>query len=106
MLCLIGIVGLQPRAGIPTAANGDARRLEQHFRSRCQIRKQSTLPFWQELGSEELNRVIELALAQNLDLEAALYRIAQARAQAKVAGSALYPQWMQRRRIAELPGIE
>ena len=35
VLCLIGIVGLQPRAGIPTAANGDARRLEQHFRSRC-----------------------------------------------------------------------
>ena len=53
--------------------------------------EQSTLPFWQDLGSEELNRVIEVALAQNLDLEAALYRIAQARAQAKVAGSALYP---------------
>ena len=52
---------------------------------------QSTQPFWQELGSEELNRVIEVALAQNLDLEAALYRIEQARAQAKVAGSALYP---------------
>ena len=52
---------------------------------------QSTEPFWRDLGSEELNRVIELALAQNLDLEAALYRIAQARAQATVAGSALYP---------------
>ena len=53
--------------------------------------EQSAQPFWRDLGSEELNRVIELALAQNLDLEAALYRIAQARAQAKVAGSALYP---------------
>jgi outer membrane protein, multidrug efflux system len=53
--------------------------------------QQRTSAFWQELGSEELNRVIEVALAQNLDLEAALYRIEQARAQAKVAGSALYP---------------
>ncbi len=52
---------------------------------------ESTRPFWQEMGSEELNRVIEVALAQNLDLEAALHRIEQARAQAKVAGSALYP---------------
>jgi NodT family efflux transporter outer membrane factor (OMF) lipoprotein len=48
-------------------------------------------PYWQELGNEELNRVVEMALAQNLDLEAALRRIEQARAQAKVAGSALYP---------------
>ena len=50
-----------------------------------------TRPYWQELGSEELNRVVEMALAQNLDLEAALHRIEQARAQATVAGSALYP---------------
>ena len=51
----------------------------------------STTPFWQELGSTDLNRLIDLALAQNLDLEAALQRIEQARAQAKVAGAALYP---------------
>lgn len=51
----------------------------------------STTPFWQELGSTDLNRLIDLALAQNLDLEAALHRIEQARAQAKVAGAALYP---------------
>jgi NodT family efflux transporter outer membrane factor (OMF) lipoprotein len=51
----------------------------------------STTPFWRELGSADLNRLIELALAQNLDLEAALYRIDQARAQAKVAGAPLYP---------------
>jgi multidrug efflux system outer membrane protein len=51
----------------------------------------STTPFWQELGSTDLNRLIELALAQNLDLEAALHRIEQARAQAKVAAAPLYP---------------
>ena len=30
--------------------------------------EQSAQPFWQDLGSEELNRVIKVALAQNLDL--------------------------------------
>ena len=51
----------------------------------------STTPFWEEFGSADLNRLIDLALAQNLDLEAALHRIEQARAQAKVAGSPLFP---------------
>ncbi len=48
-------------------------------------------PFWKALGSEDLNRLVNMALAQNLDLQAALHRIDEARAQAKVAGSALYP---------------
>ncbi len=48
-------------------------------------------PFWEELGSDELNRVMKVALAQNLDLEAALHRIDQARAQARMAGAPLYP---------------
>jgi len=51
----------------------------------------STTPFWQEFGNADLNHLIELALAQNLDLEAALHRIEQARAQAKVAAAPLYP---------------
>ena len=48
-------------------------------------------PFWQDLGSEQLNRLIDNVLAQNLDLEAALHRVEQARAQAKVASAPLYP---------------
>src|SRR5215467_12230008 len=48
-------------------------------------------PFWQALGNPELNRLVDNALAQNLDLEAALHRIEEARGQVKVAGSALYP---------------
>ncbi len=51
----------------------------------------SSTPFWQELGRADLNRLIDNALAQNLDLEAALHRIEQARAQAKVSGAPLYP---------------
>ena len=51
----------------------------------------SSSPFWQDLGSEQLNRLIDNVLAQNLDLEAALHRVEQARAQAKVASAPLYP---------------
>src|SRR5918995_6163731 len=50
-----------------------------------------TTPFWQELGSADLARLIDRALAQNLDLEAALHRIEQARAQAKIGAAPLYP---------------
>jgi multidrug efflux system outer membrane protein len=53
--------------------------------------QQSATPFWEELGSGDLNRVMKVALAQNLDLTAALHRIEQARAQAKVSGAPLYP---------------
>src|SRR6185503_14934162 len=53
--------------------------------------QQNTSLFWQDLGSVELDRLIDQVLAQNLDLEAALQRIDQARAQAKVASSPLYP---------------
>ena len=48
-------------------------------------------PFWQEFANEDLNRVVNVALAQNLDLQAALHRIEQARAQARMAGAALLP---------------
>ena len=53
--------------------------------------QQNTTPFWQELSNDELNRLIDNVLAQNLDLAAALHRIEQARAQAKVAAAPLYP---------------
>jgi outer membrane protein, multidrug efflux system len=53
--------------------------------------QQNPSPFWEDLGSEDLNQVMKVALAQNLDLEAALYRIDQARGQVKVAGAPLYP---------------
>src|SRR6266550_6771533 len=53
--------------------------------------QQNTSLFWQDLGSIELDRLIDQVLAQNLDLEAALQRIDQARAQAKIASSPLYP---------------
>lgn len=56
------------------------------------LSEKNTKPFWQELGSAELDRLIDNVLAQNLDLDAALKRIEQARALVKVAGAPLYPQ--------------
>ena len=46
--------------------------------------QQNSMPFWQDLGSDELNRLMDNVLAQNLDLEAALHRIEPARAQATI----------------------
>ncbi len=51
----------------------------------------STTPFWQEFGNADLDSLVRTALAQNLDLQAALHRIDQARALAKVAAAPLYP---------------
>jgi NodT family efflux transporter outer membrane factor (OMF) lipoprotein len=53
--------------------------------------QQNTTLFWQEFGNADLNRLIDNALAQNLDLEAALHRVEQARAQAKIGAAPLYP---------------
>jgi outer membrane protein, multidrug efflux system len=53
--------------------------------------QQNTTLFWQEFGSADLNRLIDNALAQNLDLEAALHRVEQARALAKIGAAPLYP---------------
>ena len=45
-----------------------------------------------QFGSDELVRLIDEAQAQNFDIAAALARMTQAEAQARIAGSALYPQ--------------
>lgn len=60
------------------------------------------LPFWKALGSEDLNRLIDLALAQNLDLEAALHRIEQARAGEGRGGAAVSVGQRERQRNANL----
>src|SRR5664280_202789 len=49
------------------------------------------LDWWRGFRSKELTEVIEEARAANLDIAAAIARIVQADAQARVAGSALLP---------------
>jgi len=48
--------------------------------------------WWARFNDPELSRVVERAVAQNLDLEAARARVLQSRAAAKAAGAALLPR--------------
>ncbi len=48
--------------------------------------------WWQQFHDPELTRIVERALAQNLDLAAALARVEQARAVAHMADAALMPK--------------
>src|SRR6185503_11625148 len=50
-----------------------------------------TVDWWKHYDSEELNTVEEWAQAKNNDLRAALARIKQARATAKIADASLFP---------------
>ena len=47
--------------------------------------------WWNGFGSSELNRLVTRALAANNDLAAAAARVAEARAQARIAGAGQYP---------------
>lgn len=47
--------------------------------------------WWQAFQSEELERLMAEAQANNYDLKAAIARVAQARANLQIAGAALYP---------------
>ncbi len=49
-------------------------------------------PWWSGFGDEELDRMVDLALAANRDLAAAAARVEAASAQARIAGAALLPQ--------------
>jgi len=52
---------------------------------------QISAPFWQQIEDKELQSLITTSLSQNLDIESALQRTAQARAEAKIAGADLVP---------------
>ncbi|GGF04485.1 RND transporter [Aliidongia dinghuensis] len=60
--------------------------------------RQTTTPapaldqWWAGFNDPVLTRIVERTLAQNLDLEASVARVRQARAAAEEAGSRLYPQ--------------
>lgn len=47
--------------------------------------------WWHAFGSKKLDDLVIQAVQYNVDLEAAIHRIDQARAQAKIAGAGLYP---------------
>jgi multidrug efflux system outer membrane protein len=49
-------------------------------------------PWWELFGDPELNRLEALAAAQNQDLQAAVARVDEARARARLSGAAFFPQ--------------
>jgi multidrug efflux system outer membrane protein len=48
--------------------------------------------WWELFGDPELNRLEQLAAAQNQDLKAAVARVDEARARARLSGAAFFPQ--------------
>lgn len=65
----------------------------QHWRNLAKSSAPSKVnpQWWLAFGNQELDRLIQVALAHNYDLAAARQRVAQARAQAKIAGAPLLP---------------
>lgn len=47
--------------------------------------------WWRAFGQDELTELIQLALADNTDMQQALARVEQARARLRIAGASLYP---------------
>jgi NodT family efflux transporter outer membrane factor (OMF) lipoprotein len=74
--------------GTPKLALADAKDTQQHFAMGRKI----SGDWWELFHSQKLNDVLQLALANNLNLVAAKATLAQAGQAARQAGGALYPQ--------------
>jgi NodT family efflux transporter outer membrane factor (OMF) lipoprotein len=66
--------------------------LTDRYRSQVAIAPATAAPWWTAFGDPLIDRLVEEALAQNLDLAATAARLDQARAAARAAGAALLPQ--------------
>jgi multidrug efflux system outer membrane protein len=79
-------------AGCQTAAPDTALPIPTGFKATRSGDTTPVSPIWfRSFGSGELDRLVSAALAQNLDIEAAIGRINQAEAQAVITGAALFP---------------
>lgn len=83
--CLLTGEPLEPGIDIPPAYDGAARN------PRLAAAALPKLDWWRGFRSRELSAIVEEARAANLDIAAAVARIVQADAQARVAGSPLLP---------------
>ena len=80
-----GCVDLRPETENPTPAN-----LPEKFSLYNPVAAADT-PWWLNFNNQELNRLISSGLSDNLSLQEAWARLAQARATAIKAGAGLYP---------------
>ena len=90
-LCLLGGVSLL-LAGCQTAAPDTALPIPAGFKATRSGEASPVSSIWfRSFGSGELDRLVGAALAENLDIEAAIGRINQAEAQAVITGASLFP---------------
>ena len=74
--------------------NGTRPALPDHYRGAVPAQAQDAVSqtWWRGFGSETLNTLIEAAQMQSQDLAAAIARVRQAQASARIAGAALLPE--------------
>lgn len=85
-LALAGCTTTAPDAGKPNIGTPAA-----WSRASGQGAASPTRDWWRNFGNRELDTLMEKALAGNADIRASIARIAQARADLKIAGASLYP---------------
>jgi multidrug efflux system outer membrane protein len=83
--CLLATDKLDPALDIPAAYDAGPKS------PRAAEARLPPLDWWRAFRSRELTEVIEQARESNLDIAAAIARIVQADAQARIAGAALLP---------------
>jgi outer membrane protein TolC len=78
----------------PPAADSTAQALPAQWpgRADCAASAAVTADWWRSFGSAELDALVRQAQAQSLDVAAAVARVQQAGAAARIAGAALLPE--------------
>ncbi len=89
LLLVLGACQLSPKYAEPQVALSDSWREESAAAAVSQDKIETT--WWKGFNSSELDSLVASALEGNFDLRAALARIDQARASAKIAGAPLLP---------------
>ena len=84
-------VGCAGRSGLQASASCQPPPAYRCGRTRSRARDVADLPWWQVFDDQALQELQREAIAHNLDLRAAMARVAEARALSGVANSFLYP---------------
>ena len=87
LILLLSSCTLVPDYEQPKIATAEKFSQDQNMQNGSEVTKN----WWREFQNPELNSLINQSLEHNTDLSASLQQIAQARANAKIAGSDLYP---------------
>lgn len=90
--CTVGPEMQRPEVVVPPAWSAEGERaLDTGLPSRAVARPFDSKAWWAAFADPTLDRLVQAAAAQNLDLQTAVFRIAEARAQRDAAAGARYP---------------